>query len=300
MQVAHAQSEPLPLPPGHPMPAGKTLALRRLLVAEGLLRDEHVHEPDEAPWEDLALVHDEAWLRRLEGEGLTRPEERLLGLSLTPALLRRARRSVGATCLAARLALRDGVAANLGGGSHHAFPSRGEGWCLLNDVAVAARVLRRDGLARRALVVDLDVHQGNGTAVCLAGDPDAFTFSMHSARNYPRTKQRSSLDVELEDGTGDALYLELLARHLPQAFAAARPEVVFFLAGVDTLAGDRLGRLSLTAAGLAARERLVCEAARRHGVPLVLTAAGGYGPTPEATAAAHAIAYRVAREVFSA
>lgn len=298
MQVAHARSEPLPLPPGHPLPTGKTLALRRLLLAEGLLRPEEVHEPEEAPWADLALVHDEAWLRRLEAEGLSRPEERLLGLSLTPALLRRARRSVAATCLAARLALTHGVAANLGGGSHHAFPARGEGWCLLNDVAVAARLLRREGLARRALVVDLDVHQGNGTAVCLQDDPQAFTLSLHSARNYPRVKERSSLDVELEDGTGDEAYLALLGEHLPRAVDAARPEVVFFLAGVDTLRGDRLGRLSLTPAGLAARERLVCETARRQGLPLVITSAGGYGPTPEATAEAHAVVHRVAHEVF--
>jgi acetoin utilization deacetylase AcuC-like enzyme len=190
--------------------------------------------------------------------------------------------------------LETGLAANLAGGTHHAFPGHGEGFCLLNDVAVAIRVLQRDGRLRRALVVDLDVHQGNGTAAIFADDLDVFTFSMHGERNYPMRKMRSTLDVGLADGLGDDGYLALLERHVDAIFARFTPDLVFYLAGVDPAQGDRYGRLGLSDDGLRRRERCVLEACRSRGWPTVITIAGGYAPTPERTAELHAIVFEEA------
>jgi len=224
---------------------------------------------------------------------------RKIGVPWSPALWRRSRLAAQGTLEAARAALEYGLAANLAGGTHHAFPAHGEGFCLLNDVAVAIRVLRRDGRVRRALVVDLDVHQGNGTAAIFEGDPEVFTFSMHGERNYPLQKMRSTLDVGLADGIGDDEYLELLARHLDGVFAAFVPDIVLYLAGVDPVRGDRYGRLALSDDGIARRERQVLEACRARGLPLVITIAGGYAPTPGRTAALHSIVFREAQRMAS-
>jgi acetoin utilization deacetylase AcuC-like enzyme len=210
------------------------------------------------------------------------------------ALWRRSRLATQGTLMAARAALEDGLAANLAGGTHHAFPGHGEGFCVLNDVAVAIRVLQRDGRVQRALVIDLDVHQGNGTAAIFADDADVFTFSMHGERNYPTRKMRSTLDVGLDDGIGDAQYLALLGRHLEEILAGFVPEIVFYLAGVDPVVGDRYGRLALSDEGLRQRERRVLEACRSRGLPVVITIAGGYAPTPERTAALHSIVFEEA------
>jgi acetoin utilization deacetylase AcuC-like enzyme len=276
----------------------KYQALYGILLRERLLRPEDVVEPHEAAWEELALVHTKDYLRKLRGGALSPIELRRLGLPWSEALLRRARLAVQGTIEAARLALRDGVAANLAGGTHHAFPDHGEGFCLLNDVAVAIRALQRGGLLRRALAVDLDVHQGNGTAAVFQGDPDVYTFSMHGEKNYPFRKAASSRDVDVPDGAEDAQYLKLLAEHLPQAFDEARPELCFYLAGVDVAAGDRFGRLALTQQGLGERDRMVLEAAHGRGVPIVLVLAGGYAATPELTAELHATAHREAARIF--
>jgi acetoin utilization deacetylase AcuC-like enzyme len=195
---------------------------------------------------------------------------------------------------AARAALGDGLAANLAGGTHHAFADHGEGFCVLNDVAVAIRVLQRDARIRRALVIDLDVHQGNGTAAIFAADRDVFTFSMHGERNYPLRKMRSTLDVGLEDGVGDEEYLALLQQHLGAILGGFSPDLVFYLAGVDPAQGDRYGRLALSDAGLRRRERTVLEACRTRNLPLVITIAGGYAPTPERTAELHSLVFEEA------
>ena len=200
------------------------------------------------------------------------------------------------TLLAARHALRDGMAANLAGGTHHACHGHGEGYCVINDVVVAIRALRADGGPRRALVIDLDVHHGNGTAELLAGDAEAFTFSMHGANNFPLRKPPSSLDVPLPDRTGDEEYLRALEAHLPTALDRARPGIAFYLAGVDVVAGDRFGRLSMTRAGLRARDRLVLRSLGERGIPTVLLLSGGYAATPELTADLHAEAHRAAAE----
>ncbi|MFH1570785.1 MAG: histone deacetylase [Gemmatimonadota bacterium] len=287
------------LPPGHPFPMGKFTALHHLLLAEGLVREADVLCPEPAPWEDLARVHARQYLEALEAGALGRRAERVLGLPWSPALVRRSRLAVGGTVQAARLALADGVAANLAGGTHHAFPDHGEGFCVLNDVAVAIRLLVAEGRIGRALVVDLDVHQGNGTAAAFADGSGAYTFSIHGERNFPFRKERSSRDVALPDGTGDAAYLAALDQHLPQALDEARADLLFYLAGVDPAAGDRYGRLALSRDGLEARDRRVMAAAAARGLPLVLLTAGGYAPTPEATADLHAIAHRVAAGLAS-
>jgi len=299
MRCAYHPDYFVALPPTHPFPMAKYPLLFETLLRERLLHPGEVVEPVEASLEDLQLVHDVGYLGRLAAGTLDAAAIRKIGVPWSPALWRRSRLAAQGTLEAARAALEDGLAANLAGGTHHAFPAHGEGFCLLNDVAVAIRVLRRDGRVRRALVVDLDVHQGNGTAAIFEGDPEVFTFSMHGERNYPLQKMRSTLDVGLADGIGDDEYLELLARHLDGVFAAFVPDIVLYLAGVDPVRGDRYGRLALSDDGIARRDRQVLEACRARGLPLVITIAGGYAPTPGRTAALHSIVFREAQRMAS-
>lgn len=298
MRVAYSDGYCVELPAGHPFPMGKFPALHRILLREGSVRPGDVSAPEPADWDLLRLVHTDGYLGDLRGGRLDRKAQRRLGLPWSEALVRRSRLAVGGTLLAARMALQDGAAANLAGGTHHAYPDHGEGFCVLNDVAVAIRALRAEGCLGRALVVDLDVHQGNGTAAVFADDGQTFTMSLHGARNYPFEKERSSLDVALADDTGDDDYLAALGSHLPAALEASRPDLVVYLAGVDPLAGDRYGRLGLTRAGLHRRDGAVLAAAHRRQVPILLLMSGGYGPTPEATADLHAIAHREARSAL--
>jgi acetoin utilization deacetylase AcuC-like enzyme len=272
---------------------GKFPALHRVLLAERVVREEDVVVPREADWSDLLLVHTRDYLARLAAGELGRQEERRMGLPWSPALVRRSRLAVQGTINAAFAALHDGVAGNLAGGTHHAMPGHAEGFCVLNDVAVAIRVLQRSQWLRRVLVVDLDVHQGNGNAAFFTSDADVFTFSMHGDRNYPFRKPPSDLDVALRDGTADDEYLHTLAHHLPRVIDLARPDLVVYLGGIDVLAGDRFGRLALTRDGLASRERFVIETIhRQRGLPLVLLLSGGYASTPEETADLHAVMFR--------
>jgi acetoin utilization deacetylase AcuC-like enzyme len=267
-----------PLPPGHRFPLPKYRLLRERLVADGLVAPEEVHETDPVAWADLAAVHDRALLERIRGGTLSVREQRGLGLPWSPELVARGRRSVAGTVAAAFHALGRRVAMNLGGGTHHAGRDFARGFCLFNDVAAAVARLRASGAVRRALVVDCDVHQGDGTAHLLAPDPDAFTLSLHGARNYPFTRIPSDLDVDLPSGTGDAEYLRALDRALDAALADERPDVAFYLAGADPWEGDRLGRLALTKAGLRARDDLVLDRLGDLGVPVCVVLAGGYAP----------------------
>jgi len=282
------------LPSGHPFPMAKYPLLHARLREEGLLAEADTLEPVEASVEDLARVHRPGYLASLAAGSLDAAAVRRLGVPWSPALWRRSRLAVQGTIDSARAALEDGLSGNLAGGTHHAFPGHGEGFCVLNDVAVAVRVLQHEGRIRRALVVDLDVHQGNGTAAIFEGDADVFTFSMHGERNYPTRKMRSTLDVGLADGTGDEAYLGLLGAHLEAILAGFAPDLVCYLAGVDPVRGDRYGRLALSDEGLRRREQLVLEAVRGRGLPLVITIAGGYAPTPARTAELHAIVFREA------
>ena len=282
---------------GHVFPIRKFELVRDRLVAEGTLSPAEIVEPREASVADVLLVHTEDYVTRLRAGALTPREIRRLGLPWSKALVRRSFLATSGTIKAARFALEEGVGANLAGGTHHAFPDHGEGFCVLNDVAVAVRVLRRDGLLRRAAVVDLDVHQGNGTAFIFAEDPSVFTFSMHGAKNYPLFKLRSTLDVELPDGTRDEEYLEALARNLPLVFGHA-PELVFYLGGADPFAGDRLGRLSLTVEGLRARDEVVLRECRARGVPVATVMSGGYAADINDTVEIHCNTVRAAKAVF--
>lgn len=264
------------LPPGHRFPLAKYDLVREGVVARGLVSEKDILEPERAGWDDLALVHSWRWLGLMRDGGLARSDERRLGFPWSPGLLERSLRTAQATLEAARAALAQGAGASLAGGTHHAHRDFGEGYCCFNDVALAIRVLQREGMITRAAVLDLDVHQGNGTAEIFADDPDVFTFSMHGARNFPFRKSRSSLDLELEDRSGDAEYLDLLQRHLDDVLDRARPDLVFYLAGADPYAGDRLGRLSLSIDGLARRDRGVLTACHARGLPVTMVMAGGY------------------------
>jgi acetoin utilization deacetylase AcuC-like enzyme len=298
VRVFHCDRHPVPLPPGHRFPATKYPLLREQLLAEGTLREDELQQAPLATPEELLLVHTPGYVEALSRGTLTAAEERKLGFPWSELLVLRSRASVGGTLAAARAALSDGVAGNLAGGTHHAFAAHGEGYCVFNDHAVTARVLQQEGRISRALVVDLDVHQGNGTASIFAGDDSVFTFSMHGERNFPFHKARSSRDVELRDGCGDAEYLELLERHLPLVLEAADADLLLYQGGVDPLAEDALGRLRLTHEGLRARDRVVLTAARERDLPVVLTLGGGYARPIALSVEAHAGTWREAKAVF--
>ncbi|MFN6963868.1 MAG: histone deacetylase [Pyrinomonadaceae bacterium] len=283
---------------GHVFPIRKFELARDILLAEGTLSAAEIVEPAEADPADVLLVHTEDYIARLRAGELTAKEVRKLGLPWSPSLVRRSFHAISGTINAARRAVEFGVASNLAGGTHHAYPDRGEGYCVLNDVAVAVRVLQRDRLARRALVVDLDVHQGDGTAFIFRDDPEVFTFSMHGAKNYPLFKQRSALDIELSDGTGDDEYLSILSEALHRIVHLHEPEIIFYLAGADPYEQDKLGRLKLTIAGLRRRDEMVLDAARRRGVPIVTTMSGGYARDIADTVEIHCNTIRAVKAIF--
>jgi len=275
---------------------GKYPLLKQLLLEQRLLRPEDLIEPSPLERATLELVHTPAYLDKLESGSLSAAEVRRLGIPWSAALWRRSRLASAGTLLAARHALAEGIAGNLAGGTHHAFHDHAEGFCVLNDIAIAIRRLLLEGAIRRAVVIDLDVHQGNGTASIFEHDNRVFTFSMHGERNYPADKMRSSLDVGIRDGATDQDYLKLLASHLPRVLESSDPDLAFYLAGVDVAAGDRYGKLALTAGGVSARDRYVIEAVRGKGVPLAVVLGGGYAPDTMQTARLHALVFREAAD----
>jgi len=299
MQAFHSDAHSLALPPGHSFPASKYRLLREHFEAEpGLLRMAPAPAASEA---ELCLVHTPEYVVAvLQGE-LSPAQQREIGFPWSPSMAARSRHSVGASIAAARAALAEGVAANMAGGTHHAFADRGSGYCVFNDVAVAARLMQQEWRARagpeepalRVLVIDLDVHQGNGTAAIFEGDDSVFTFSMHGAKNFPARKECSDLDVELPDGCSDEPYLQALDHALEEiwarhAAAGVLPGLSFYLAGADPHEGDRLGRLKLSSAGLLERDRRVLSALRERGIPVALSMAGGYGHDIATTVAVQA------------
>lgn len=290
-----------PLKPGHRFPMSKYGYLRRALVARGLLPEAGGYiAPAPASFAQIAAVHAPGYVDRVLTSTTTADEVRRIGLPATEAVARRAQLSAAGTTLAARLALEHGLACNAAGGSHHAGPEGGAGYCVFNDVGVAARALLDAGQVARVLVVDLDVHQGDGTARIFEHEPAVFTLSVHAARNYPARKAQSRLDVGLEDGVGDVAYLDRLGTVLDEVLAQQRPDIAFYNAGVDPHAEDRLGRLSLSDAGLRARDRLVISRLRTAGVPVTGVLGGGYDNDIEALAARHAILFEEASAALAA
>jgi acetoin utilization deacetylase AcuC-like enzyme len=288
MRAFYSDTFVLPLPESHRFPMAKYRRLRERLIAEHVLAPADLAVPRPVEWADLRLVHTGPYLKAVANGTLPADMQRRIGFPWSLEMVERSRRSVGATVAAARCALEgDRVSANLAGGTHHAFSDRGEGYCVFNDVAVAARVLQRDKAIRRALVVDCDVHQGNGTAAIFSGDASVFTLSLHGAGNFPFRKEESDLDVTFEDGAGDDDYLAALADALPRVLDGHQPDVVFYLAGADPYEGDRLGRLRLTIGGLAVRDRLVFDACAARDVPVAVTMSGGYAPDVEAIVTIH-------------
>lgn len=282
---------------GHVFPIRKFELVRDKLLQEGTLLPGELVEPEPASIDDVRLVHAEDYVTRLVGGKLTAREIRKLGLPWSRSLVRRSFLACSGTINAAKEAFKTGVSSNLAGGTHHAFPDRGEGFCVLNDVAVAIRVLQKERRAGKFLIVDCDVHQGNGTASIFAGDSNVFTFSMHGAKNYPLFKERSDLDIELPDGTGDEEYIETLVEALHR-LRVHGPDVIFYLAGADPFQKDKLGRLNLTIGGLKQRDKVVLGFARSKSIPIVTTMSGGYALDIEDTVEIHCNTLRAVKEVF--
>jgi acetoin utilization deacetylase AcuC-like enzyme len=275
----------LPLPPGHRFPMQKYSLVRE--GVSSITPRVYFHEAPTTTDGVLALAHHPAYIHRVSSGGLSPSEQKAIGFPWSPQMVERSRRSAGATICACRAAMAEGVAANLAGGTHHAYADRGEGFCVFNDAAIAARLMQAERRARHVAIVDLDVHQGNGTASILARDDSIFTLSLHGEHNYPFTKERSDLDVALPDGTGDAAYLDALHGALDALFARFSPDLIIYLAGADPHEGDRLGRLKLTLGGLGARDRMVFDHARERGIPVAIAMAGGYGKNIQDTVAVH-------------
>jgi acetoin utilization deacetylase AcuC-like enzyme len=297
MQVFYTSRYYADIGAGHVFPIRKFELVRDRLLAEGILQPEELIEPLPASVADVRLVHTEDYVSRLCSGNLTPKEIRRLGLPWSESLVRRSFYAVGGTISAALNALQEGYSSNLAGGTHHSFADRGEGFCVLNDVAIAIRVLRTRGQIQRAAIVDCDVHQGNGTATIFADDKDTFTFSIHGANNYPLFKARSRLDVELDDETSDEEYRQCLANHLPAVFEH-EPEIVFYLAGADPYVGDKLGRLALSIDGLRCRDAYVLRHCYEREIPVTTVMSGGYGREINDTVEIHCNTIRVVKEIF--
>ena len=283
----------------HVFPTRKYRLVKDRLLEEGTISKADVVQPAPAADFDVVLVHTSEYLRKIKTGTLSTEEQLALEVPFSPALREASWLCAGGSTLAARLALEKRVAVHLGGGFHHAFADHGEGFCLINDVAIAIRVLQREGVVRRAAVVDLDVHHGNGTAAIFRNDDSVFTFSMHQEHNYPAWKPPSDLDIGLEDGAGDEVYLGLLEKHLPELLARHRPDLVFYLAGADPYRFDQLGGLGLTLEGLRRRDEVVFKRATEAGAAVAVCLAGGYAVRSEDTVEVHCNTVRAAAALGS-
>ncbi|MBB5390946.1 acetoin utilization deacetylase AcuC-like enzyme [Herbaspirillum sp. SJZ130] len=293
MKAFYSDHFVLPLPPGHRFPM-----IKYRMIREGAARAVpglEFHEAMPASDGELALAHHPDYVARASRGELSAAEQRDIGFPWTPQMVERSRRSSGATIAACRAAFSEGIAVNLAGGTHHAYADRGAGFCVFNDSAIAARLMQAERRAARVAIVDLDVHQGNGTASILARDDSVFTLSLHGENNYPFEKERSDLDVALPDGVGDDDYLAALATALHRLQAEFAPQLLIYLAGADPHEGDRLGKMKLSMAGLAARDRAVFSFSRQHKIPVAVTMAGGYGRDIEQTVAVHIQTIKLAK-----
>ena len=298
LKVAWTDSYVLPLPPHHRFPMSKYEVLPQQLLHEGTITSANIFSPASIDPEWVLLTHDREYFQKLQTLTLSPPEVRRTGFPLNKLVVDRELLIVNGTLECAKYALEYGIAMNIAGGTHHAFTNRGAGFCLLNDIAIAANFLLKEQLARKILVVDLDVHQGDGTAQIFRDEERLFTFSMHGANNYPLQKENSDLDIALPDFTEDDAYLGTLERNLQSLLDSVMPDFIFYQSGVDILATDALGRLSITREGCKQRDRLVLKAAHQHKIPLVASMGGGYSKDFRDIIEAHANTFRLAQEIF--
>jgi acetoin utilization deacetylase AcuC-like enzyme len=287
-----------PLPEGHRFPMAKFKLLYELLLADGIAQREFIYTPEIPPRELIELVHFPEYVQAYCEGTLAPKAQRRIGLPWSPALVKRTCTAVGGTILTAQLALEYGLACNTAGGTHHAFPGYGSGFCIFNDLAIATRVLQQLGWVKKVLIVDLDVHQGDGTACIFQNDPSVFTFSMHCDANFPGNKQKSDLDVPLPVGLDDDGYLQILAQYLPDLLSQVKPDLVFYDAGVDPHVGDRLGKLALTDTGLYRRERQVLSTCLAAGYPVACVIGGGYADDLKGLVYRHSLVHRAAKEIL--
>jgi acetoin utilization deacetylase AcuC-like enzyme len=300
MKIFYCDHFLFPCPPRHQFPIRKYALLREAVVAAGLASPDDLSVPERATDEQILRAHDADYAQRVVAGRLTTKELRRIGLPWSPELVERARRSVGGTIGTCRAALQDGMSFNLAGGTHHAFRDHGQGFCLFNDTVIAARAMQAEGRIRRAAILDCDAHQGNGTAAITADDPTIFTFSIHNGRNFPLRKEPSDIDIALDDGTGDETYLKALEGGVRQALDRADADLAIYLAGADPYEEDLLGRLALTKAGLARRDRFVYECCRGAGIPVATVIAGGYAQRVQDSVDIHLQTVRIAVEMARA
>lgn len=300
MKIFYSDPFTFPLPPGHKFPSSKYALLRQRVMESGLAARHSLRLSRAVTDAEVYTTHIAEYWQDFQLGQLNEHMMRRIGLPWSPQLVRRTRHSVGGTIEACRAALKDGCAVNLAGGTHHAFRDHGAGYCVLNDSAVALCALRAEGLCRRALIIDCDVHQGDGTAAIFSNDPDVFTFSIHAANNFPFRKQVSRLDIALPDGADDAAYLSALESGLRNSIALAQADLAIYLAGADPYQDDRLGRLALSKAGLRERDALVLSALRQAGIPVAITMAGGYARHIEDTVEIHLQTIMLAETIYRA
>jgi acetoin utilization deacetylase AcuC-like enzyme len=298
LKVAWSSIYKYSVPEGHRFPMVKYELLPEQLIYEGTLTHDHFFEPEPLSEEVILWTHEQAYWEKLKNQNLTRKEIRAIGFPMSELLVRRGTYISNGTVQCALFAQQYGCSMNIAGGTHHSFTYKGEGFCLLNDIAIAANYLLKKNLSKKILVVDLDVHQGNGTAQIFKNNSSVFTFSMHGEKNYPLRKEASDLDIGLADKTEDSLYLKILKNTLPALLDEVQPDFIFYLSGVDVLATDKLGRLGMTLNGCKERDRIVLEACRKNNIPVAISMGGGYSERLALVVEAHANTYRLAQEIF--
>jgi acetoin utilization deacetylase AcuC-like enzyme len=298
LQIAFSPIYEYPLPKGHRFPMDKYSLIPQQLIYEGTVQDKQFFHPDPISEEIILLTHSAKYWEDLKNQTLSEKEIRAIGFPMTPLLVERGRHIAAGTLQCVEYAIKHGISMNAAGGTHHAFKEKGEGFCVFNDIAIAANHLIHSNKFNNILIVDLDVHQGNGSASIFNGQGQVFTFSMHGAKNYPFRKEASHLDIGLPDGTEDEAYLKILFNILPRVIDQHRPELIFYQAGVDILTTDRLGRLSVSREGCRKRDKYVMEICKKNKIPLVVTMGGGYSPQLSHIIEAHANTFRTATEVY--
>jgi acetoin utilization deacetylase AcuC-like enzyme len=298
LKIAWANTFCHPLPEGHRFPMEKYNLIPEQLIYEGTIKESELFEPPLLSESFILLTHTEEYWNKLKRLELSPSEMRKTGFPHSKGLVERESAIMNGTVMAAKFAFQYGIAFNSAGGTHHAFTNRGEGFCLLNDIGIAANILLEEALAQRVLTIDLDVHQGNGTAEIFTGSKKVFTFSMHGEKNFPMHKEKSTLDIGLPDNTDDKSYLNILKETLPRILDAFEPDFIFYQSGVDVLASDKLGRLSLSMGGCKERDRIVLEACKQNNIPVAVSMGGGYSERLSDIVEAHCNTFRLAKEIY--